>query len=142
MTSSHHTVAGGVFALFAAGMALSGCTAAGDLTGVDRPVSETAAVGWPGDKTGRLDPADVVRGRQIAERECAACHAIDRTSSSPKAGAPPLRDVLGLYEADNLAYRFIEGMRVGHDDMPLFDLDVRTADTLIAYIGTISDSSD
>lgn len=142
MTRIHLTFATSVFALPAVCMALSGCTAAGGLTGGDRPASETAAKGWPGNKTGRPDPEDVVGGREIAERECAACHAIDRTSASPKAGAPPLRDVLGLYEADNLAYRFIEGMRVGHDDMPLFDFDVRTADTLIAYIGTISGSSD
>jgi mono/diheme cytochrome c family protein len=122
-------------------MLLTGCAAAGNPAASDRPASETAAVGWPGDKTYPLDPADIVRGREIAERECAACHAIDRTSASPKAGVPPLRDVLGLYDADNLAYRFIEGMRVGHDDMPLFDFDVRAADTLIVYISTISGPS-
>ena len=141
MTAIHDAAVRGVSALFAAGMLLGGCAAAGNLAGADRPASETAAVGWPGGKTYPLDPVDVVRGREIAERECASCHAIDRKSASPKEGVPPLRDVLELYEADNLAYRFIEGMRVGHDDMPLFDFDVRAADTLIAYISTISGPS-
>lgn len=104
--------------------------------------SETAATGWKGDKSGSPDPADVAQGRAIAERNCASCHAIDRKSASPRPPAPPLRDVLALYEADNLAYRFIEGMRVGHDDMPRFDFDVRTADALVAYIGTISGPPD
>jgi mono/diheme cytochrome c family protein len=104
--------------------------------------SETAAAGWKGDRPGPPDQAEVDQGRRIAERTCASCHAIDRKSASPRPGAPPLRDVLALYEADNLAYRFIEGMRVGHDDMPLFDFDVRTADALIAYIGTISGPSE
>ena len=142
MTRTRVALAGNIIACLAAGLTLGGCIAAGNLAGNDRPASETAAVGWRGDKTGRPDPADVIRGRQVAERECSACHAIDRTSRSPKAGAPPLREVLVLYEADNLAYRFIEGMRVGHDDMPLFDFDVRTADILVAYIGTISGPSD
>lgn len=100
--------------------------------------SETTIAGWRGDGAGPPDPGEVAQGRAIAERTCAACHAIDKTSASPRSGAPPLRNVLALYEADNLAYRFIEGMRVGHDDMPLFDFDVRAADALIAYIGTIS----
>jgi mono/diheme cytochrome c family protein len=123
-------------------MVMSGCITAGDSVEGDKPASETAATGWPGDRTGRVDPADIAQGRRIAQRACASCHAVDRTSASPIPGAPPLREVLALYEADNLAYRFIEGMRVGHDDMPLFDMDVRTADMLIAYIGTISGPSD
>jgi mono/diheme cytochrome c family protein len=129
--------------LIAMGTALlTSCAVAGPGQGGSQAQSETAAAGWQGDKTGRPEPSDIERGRQIAERECSSCHAVDRTSRSPKAGAPPLREVLGLYEADNLAYRFIEGMRVGHDDMPLFDFDIRTADVLIAYIGTISGPSD
>ncbi len=138
-----HTAPAGMFAMFAlCAAALGACAMGGSGAAGDRVESETAAAGWKGDKTGRPNPADVERGRKIAERECASCHAIDRKSASPKEGAPPLRDVLGLYEADNLAYRFIEGMRVGHDDMPLFDFDVRTADTLIAYIGAISGPSE
>ena len=99
---------------------------------------EAEASGWPGVAL-NADPAQVAAGRQIAERECAQCHAIERTGKSPKPEAPPLRNVLAVNDAESLAYRFIEAMRVGHDAMPLFDFDVRAADALIAYIATISE---
>lgn len=102
------------------------------------PLSETAAAGWPGETIDGADPAMVERGREIAQNNCASCHAIDRTSRSPLAEAPPLRDVLSLYEVDNLSYRFIEGMRVGHDSMPTFDFDIRSADALIAFLSSLS----
>lgn len=102
-----------------------------------RADGEAESRGWAG---APLDasPEQIAAGRQIAERECAQCHAIDQTSQSPNEAAPPLRDVLAINDADNLAYRFIEAMRVGHDEMPLFDFDVRSADALIAYIASIS----
>jgi mono/diheme cytochrome c family protein len=102
---------------------------------VDTP-SESARAGWAGAPID-ADPAAIQEGKQIAERQCATCHAIGNRGGSLNPAAPPLRDVLALYETDNLAYRFIEGMRVGHDDMPLFDFDVKTADTLLAYIGSL-----
>lgn len=99
---------------------------------------EVEARGWQG-ATLDADPAQVAAGREIAERECAQCHAIDRTGASANPAAPPLRNVLAVNDADRLAYRFIEAMRVGHDEMPLFDFDVQAADALIAYIATISE---
>jgi len=104
--------------------------------------SESEAKGWKGAPQGTQDSELVAAGRRIAERECSSCHAIDRASRSPKPGVPPLRDVLALNDADNLAYRFIDGMRVGHDKMPRFDFDIRAADALVAYLGTISGPSD
>lgn len=102
------------------------------------PEGEAEASGWPGVAL-NADPAQVAAGRQIAEQECAQCHAIERTGRSPNAEAPPLRNVLAVNDAESLAYRFIEAMRVGHDEMPLFDFDVKAADALIAYIATISE---
>lgn len=114
-------------------LVLAGCVAPQSV-----PLSETAAGGWKGDPLGVPDRAQASQGRRIAQSRCASCHAIGEHGSSPTPGAPPLRDILALYEADNLAYRFIEGMRVGHDDMPVFDFDVHAADALIAYIREIS----
>jgi mono/diheme cytochrome c family protein len=101
------------------------------------PAGEAEGAGWPGVLI-EADPEQIAAGRQVAERECAQCHAVDTTSRSANPAAPPLREVLLMNDADNLAYRFIEAMRVGHDDMPLFDFDVRSADALIAYIASIS----
>jgi len=102
------------------------------------PASETAAEGWRGTSTALADREATANGQRIATQRCAGCHAIDRTSQSPRRDAPPLRNVLAVYDTDNLAYRFIEGMRVGHDAMPQFDFDLRAADDLLAFIASIS----
>lgn len=79
----------------------------------------------------------VADGRAIAERECAGCHALDQSATSPRAGAPPMREMLARYQSDALANDLITGIRVGHQDMPEFDFDVRTADALIAYLQSL-----
>ena len=79
----------------------------------------------------------VADGRAIAERECAGCHALDQSATSPRPGAPPMRQMLARYDADALANDLIAGIRVGHQDMPEFDLDVRTADALLAYLRSL-----
>lgn len=76
-------------------------------------------------------------GRSVAVRECASCHAIDQDMISPLAAAPPMRTLLSRYEPDMLANDLIEGIRVGHDEMPLFDFNVAAADSLIAYLRSI-----
>lgn len=76
-------------------------------------------------------------GRDVAVRECASCHAIDQDMISPLASAPPMRTLLSRYEPDMLANDLIEGIRVGHDEMPLFDFNVAAADSLIAYLKSI-----
>ncbi len=80
---------------------------------------------------------DVETGRDVAIGSCASCHAIDQDMISPREGAPPMRTLLERYDPDMLADDLIEGVRVGHDDMPHFDFDVRSADVLIAYLKSI-----
>jgi hypothetical protein len=53
---------------------------------------------------------------------------------SPQPEAPAFRGLLGRYDPDMLANHLIEGVRVGHDGMPRMDLDVLSADALIAYL--------
>ena len=79
----------------------------------------------------------VAEGRQIALTNCAGCHAVDAGGTSPLSGAPPFQDLRKLYDPDRLAEHLIEGVRVGHDQMPVFDLDIRTTDALVAYIKSI-----
>ncbi len=101
------------------------------------PAGEAEASGWPGVAAPTAEL--VADGRMIAESQCASCHAVAKVGASPRADAPPLREVLSHYEDDEgLAYRFINGMKVGHDGMPQFDFDVRSTDALIAYLRSIS----
>lgn len=113
-----------------------GCMLAGPDAGIQAR-SESERSGWAG-TSADIDPEQAADGQRIAQRECASCHSIDRASVSPNPSAPPLREVLAMNDPDFLAYRFIDAMRVGHDEMPLFDFDVRSADALIAYIKSIS----
>jgi mono/diheme cytochrome c family protein len=79
----------------------------------------------------------VADGRQIAFKNCAECHAVDQGGKSPLSNAPPFQDLRRLYDPDRLAEHLIEGIRVGHDQMPIFDLDIRTTDALVAYIKSL-----
>lgn len=82
--------------------------------------------------------ADLVAvGRDLVVRECASCHAIDQNNTSPQADAPPMNTLLSRYDAEMLAEDLIEGVRIGHDDMPKFDFGVIAADALVAYLKSI-----
>jgi mono/diheme cytochrome c family protein len=79
----------------------------------------------------------IADGRAVAQRECATCHALDQSTASPRADAPPMRDLLARYDKDVLANDLIEGIKLGHPDMPQFDFNVIAADALVAYLRSI-----
>ena len=106
-----------VFLVFLAGLALAGCAGAS--------LGDAEAT------------AQIAEGRAIAQRECASCHALDRSTASPRADAPPMRDLLARYDKDALANDLIEGIKLGHQDMPQFDFNVIAADALVAYLRSI-----
>lgn len=86
------------------------------------------------------DQEDVAAmGRIVVQQQCAACHAIDQQTRSPHSEAPPMNTLLAAYDPESLTEDLIEGVRVGHDDMPLFDFDVRAADAIVAYLKSISE---
>jgi len=77
------------------------------------------------------------RGQLIAERMCAACHAIGRTGGSPHAAAPPFRILQDRIDIGQLAQRLRDGLLTGHDDMPMFRFDRVSADAITAYIRSV-----
>jgi mono/diheme cytochrome c family protein len=79
----------------------------------------------------------VAQGRQIAVQNCAGCHALDNDTQSPRADAPPMQDLLARYDSEALADDLIEGIKLGHEDMPQFDFTVIAADALVAYLRSI-----
>ena len=89
-----------------------------------------------------MDAGQITAGRQLAVRNCSACHALDANSNSPNSEAPPLKSALWRFNEDTLATHLIEAIRVGHDDMPIFDFDVIGADALIAYLKSIRSADD
>ncbi len=78
-------------------------------------------------------------GREIAEAQCASCHAIGRTGESPTPAAPRFERLLERYRADVLELELIEGVRVAHP-MPEFQFNPQGVDALIAYLRSIQET--
>lgn len=87
---------------------------------------------------GPTSTALVRDGRDIAEAQCAACHAVGEYGESPMPIAPPFRFVLSRYRADVLEEELIQGIQVNHD-MPGFQFNPQGADALIAYLQSIQE---
>jgi mono/diheme cytochrome c family protein len=78
-------------------------------------------------------------GRDIAEAQCAGCHAVGTYGDSPNPAAPEFRTVLSQYRADVLEEELINGIRVSHP-MPEFQFNPQGADALIAYLRSIQEA--
>jgi len=77
------------------------------------------------------------RGRALAERMCAGCHAIGRTGQSPHIGAPPFRDLDRRIDLDGFIARLRDGLTSGHPDMPTFRFTRGDARAFVAYLRAI-----
>ncbi len=82
--------------------------------------------------------ADVARGRQLAEENCARCHAVGPDGESPLDQAPPFRTFGDNWPPSHLAEALAEGIVVGHPDMPEFVFSEPEIDGLIAYLESLN----
>lgn len=78
--------------------------------------------------------ASVHAGADLAQRQCAACHAVGAYGASPMEEAPPFRGLGERYPPGALAEAFAEGIMVGHPAMPEFELTPEQIEDLIAYM--------
>ena len=76
-------------------------------------------------------------GRQIAEFNCAECHAVGTDDEGRHPEAPPFRHLSKRYPLDALEEAFGEGIYVGHPDMPEFVATPEQLTALLAYLDTI-----
>lgn len=86
---------------------------------------------------GTTDPAI---GAAILEENCASCHAVGATGSSPIATAPPFRKLSLRYPVENLEEALAEGIMVGHQgmvQMPEFVFEADEIGHIIAYLTAI-----
>ena len=79
----------------------------------------------------------VSRGRDFAQANCAACHAIGRDGESPLQSAPPLRTLHRRYPVEYLTEAFAECITTGHAAMPQFKLDLPQIGDLIEYLKSL-----
>lgn len=78
------------------------------------------------------------RGRAIAERQCARCHAIGREGASPLPPAVPFRELPKRYPVQQLGEAFAEGIVTGHPAMPEFKFSPQQIEALLAYLESLN----
>jgi cytochrome c len=78
---------------------------------------------------------DIERGRALAERLCARCHAMDGAGPSPVAQAPSFSTLERRWPVENLAEALAEGIATGHGStqIPAFDFTTEEIDDLLAF---------
>jgi mono/diheme cytochrome c family protein len=89
------------------------------------------------------DPApaagSVEAGQDLAQRLCAACHAIGRGERSPIPVAPAFRRLEPRVDLDRMIERLQDGIIAGHPEMPAFVLREHEARALVAYMRSLRD---
>ena len=79
------------------------------------------------------DFGDAYKGRELAVRVCAECHAVGKeAASSPKPAATPFKDVADLPSTTRTALTV--WLRSPHKEMPDLILGAEDTDNVIAYI--------
>ncbi len=82
---------------------------------------------------------DRARGLKIAQRNCAACHAVGRAGESANPKSPPFRTLAQRYPLRELEEALGEGIMVGHEgpEMPAFEFSPGQIADLMGYLGAI-----
>ena len=77
------------------------------------------------------------RGRTLAVRLCAQCHAIGRSDISPRIGAPPFRHLESRANLDTFQQRLRRGLISSYHDMPVVRFTREDAHAMVAYLRLI-----
>ncbi len=104
-------------ALFAAALGLTACQALSAITGEDEGAR--------------------MRGRETAEQRCAVCHAIGKSKTSPRAGAPAFTELKRRYSATGLLWELEASAAVGHYGMPVVTTSAKEREDLAAYVRSL-----
>jgi len=81
---------------------------------------------------------DLSKGRAIADQYCARCHNVTEQGVSPFQPAPPFREFASRWPLENLEEALAEGISVGHEAMPEFQLSIDEIDDLMSYIRSLN----
>src|SRR5690606_1802882 len=83
------------------------------------------------------DPALVAVGKSLLAKHCSRCHQIEATGSSKLPDAPPFRELMQRYQAEDLEESLAEGLASGHPDMPEFVFEPDEITAIVAYFGSL-----
>jgi len=73
----------------------------------------------------------------LAERDCAACHAVGRSGRGRIPSAPPFRELHLRYDVGDLGEALAEGIVTGHPVMPSKPYPPDDVRDLIVYLRTL-----
>jgi mono/diheme cytochrome c family protein len=79
----------------------------------------------------------IARGHALVQRQCAGCHAVNRTGASPNPAAPAFRDLNRNYRIDDLGEALAEGILTGHPAMPAVRFPPEDIAAITAYLQSI-----
>lgn len=79
----------------------------------------------------------IENGHAVAVKECSFCHAVEAAGKSPRYGAPEFRHILARYHSNMLRVELVEGIKIGHRNMPRFSFNPAAVDDLILYLQSI-----
>jgi mono/diheme cytochrome c family protein len=88
---------------------------------------------------GESGASQITRGERLLTANCARCHSVGRTGTSPHAEAPPFRIISQRYPIEGLAEALAEGISVGHPDMPEFAFEPEDVGAILAYLKSIQE---
>jgi len=87
----------------------------------------------------RAQEVSVTAGRELAMARCSRCHAVGRTGDSPNPRSPRFRDLGARFPFAGLREALMQGMIVGHPEMPIQHLTQAESGDLIAYMRTLQE---
>ena len=79
------------------------------------------------------------RGEDLMSQQCAMCHAIGRSGTSPDSKAPPLRALTQRGLLDSLESSLEKGSLFGHPQMPAFSFQQQDVSAILRYLRSIQD---
>jgi mono/diheme cytochrome c family protein len=85
----------------------------------------------------RAEDVSLKAGRQLAVSRCGRCHAVYPTGDSPNPRSPRFRDLGADFPFDGLRVALVQGMIVGHPEMPIQHLTEVESGDLIAYVKSL-----
>lgn len=87
----------------------------------------------------RAQEVSITSGRELAMARCSRCHAVGRTGDSPNPRSPRFRDLGPNFPFASLGEALMQGMIVGHPEMPIQHLTQTESGDLIAYMRTLQE---
>ena len=72
--------------------------------------------------------------QRFIHRNCAACHVTTAGEPRKHADAPDFAEIARRYPPSAIAEAFAEGVTVGHEDMPQFELTPDEIDLLLLFL--------